>query len=80
MWRKKIATPRFERRTRCGLFLLTVEQSMRVISYDTYAQFAKKYNIPLKTTKGRAKSLGVLAKQIYAHEKSKPKLKGLYFT
>ena len=62
-----------------SLFLLISEQSMRVISYDTYAKFAKKYNIPLKTPTGRAKSLGALAKQIYAHEKSKPKLKGLYF-
>ena len=52
---------------------------MRMISYDTHAQFAKKYNIPLKTPKGRTKSLGARAKHIYTHEKSKPKLKGLHF-
>ena len=47
---------------------------MRVISYDTYA----KYGIALKSG-ARKKTMPMLAKQIYAHEKARPKLKGLYF-
>ena len=49
---------------------------MRVISYDTYAKYAKKYGIALKTGT-RKKTMPMLAKQIYAYEKARPKLKGL---
>ena len=52
---------------------------MRVISYDTYAKYAKKYKIPLKSG-GKLKPMPLLAKQIHAHEKARPKLKGLYFS
>ena len=51
---------------------------MRVISYDTYAKYAKKYGIALKSG-ARKKTMPMLAKQIYAHGKARPKLKGLYF-
>ena len=51
---------------------------MRVISYDTYAKYAKKYGIGLKSG-GKPKPMSVLAKQIHAYEKARPKLKGLYF-
>ena len=51
---------------------------MRVISYDTYAKYAKKYGIAIKTG-ARKKTMSTLAKQIHAYEKARPKLKGLYF-
>ena len=51
---------------------------MRVISYDTYAKYAKKYGIGLKSG-GKPKPMSVLARQIQAYEKARPKLKGLYF-
>ena len=51
---------------------------MRAISYDTYAKYAKKYGIPLKAG-ARKKPTPVLAEQIHAYEKARPKLKGLYF-
>ena len=51
---------------------------MRVISYDTYAKYAKKYGIGLKSG-GKPKPMSVLAKQIHAYEKARPKLKGLHF-
>ena len=54
------------------------KRNMRVISYDTYAKYAKKYGIALKSG-ARKKTMPMLAKQIYAHEKARPKLKGLYF-
>ena len=47
---------------------------MRVISYDTYANYAKKYGIALKSGE-RKKTMPMLAKQIYAHEKARPKLR-----
>ena len=49
---------------------------MRVISYDTYAKYAKKYGIGLKPG---GKPMSVLARQIQASEKARPKLMGLYF-
>ena len=53
---------------------------MRVISYDTYAKYAKKFKIPLKSG-GKPKPMPVLAKEIHAYEKARPKLKGcLYFS
>ena len=57
---------------------LLIKEAMRVISYDTYAKYAKKYGIGLKTGT-RKKTMPVLAKQIHAYEKARPKLKGLYF-
>ena len=56
---------------------------MRVISYDTYAKFAKKYKIPLTGQKslqksGQLKSMSTLAKQIHAHEKARKIKGGLY--
>ena len=53
-------------------------KGMRAISYDTYAKYARKYGIGLKSG-GKPKPMPVLAKQIYAHEKARPKLKGLHF-
>ena len=49
---------------------------MRVISHDTYAKYAKKYGIGLKSG---GKPMSVLARQIHAYENARPKLKGLYF-
>ena len=49
-----------------------------MISCDTYAKYAKKYGIGLKSG-GKPKSMSVLARQIHAYEKARPKLKGLYF-
>ena len=51
---------------------------MRVISYDTYAKYAKRYGVGLKSG-GKPKPMPVLARQIHAYEKARPKLKGLYF-
>ena len=51
---------------------------MRVISYDTYAKYAKKYGIGLQSS-GKLKPMQVLSRQIHAYEKARPKLKGLYF-
>ena len=53
---------------------------MRVISYDTYAKYAKKYGISL-TSGGKPKPMPMLAREIHAYEKARPKLKGcLYFS
>ena len=59
---------------------------MRVIAYDTYAKFAKKYKIPLTGQKSQQKlgkksglkSMTILAKQIHAHEKARKVKGGLY--
>ena len=56
---------------------------MRVIAYDTYAKFAKKYKIPLTGQKsqqksGQLKSMSTLARQIHAHEKARKIKGGLY--
>ena len=51
---------------------------MRVISYDTYAKYATKCGISLKSG-GKPKPMPVLAREIHAYEKARPKLKGLYF-
>ena len=53
-------------------------KGMRVISYDTCAKYAKKYGIGLQSS-GKPKPMSVLARQIQAYEKARPKLKGLYF-
>ena len=49
-----------------------------MISHDTYAKYAKKYGIPLKSG-GKPKPMPLLARQIHAYEKARPKLKGLHF-
>ena len=49
-----------------------------MISHDTCAKYPKKYGIGL-TSGGKPKPMAVLAKQIHAYEKARPKLKGLYF-
>lgn len=59
------------------------EGSGRVISYETYKQFAKKYKIRLTKNvndKRVLKTMKQLQKEIYTHEKNDPKIKkGLYF-
>ena len=51
---------------------------MRVISYDTYAKYAQKYGIGLKSG-GKPKPMQLLARQIQPYEKARLKLKGPYF-
>ena len=59
------------------------EGSGRVISYETYKQFAKKYKIRLTKNvndKRVLKTMKQLQKEIYNHEKNTTKIKkGLYF-
>ena len=59
------------------------EGSGRVISYETYKQYAKKYKIRLtKNINGERvrKTIKQLQKEIYDHETNSPKIKkGLYY-
>jgi len=55
---------------------------MRVISYDTYKQFAKQYKIRLsKVVNGKRikKPMSELQHEIYNYEKNNNINKGLYF-
>ena len=53
--------------------------SGQAISYKTYLDFAKKYNIPTKTKTGRLRSMTTLSKLIYQHEMKNKSIKsGLY--
>ena len=53
----------------------------RLIATSTYWKFAKKYNIPIKNSKGEHKTLRQLQKQIYNYETRYLKTgeKGLYY-
>jgi hypothetical protein len=53
--------------------------SGRAISYQTYLEYAEKYNIPTKTKSGRLRSMTTLSKLIYQHEMKNKSIKsGLY--
>ena len=54
---------------------------MRVISYETYQEFAKRYKIPLlNKKKKKPKSMKQLSKEIYEYEKTHDDItNGLYF-
>ena len=59
------------------------EGSGRVISYETYKQYAKKYKIRLTkniNNKRVRKTMKQLQKEIYNYETNNPKIKkGLYY-
>ena len=56
----------------------------RLISYQTYVQYAKKYNIDINTKSGKPKSMNTLQKSIYVREtkllKCGKAVNGLYYT
>ena len=55
-----------------------MKEEGRVIGYETYVDFAKKYGIKI-TTKTRKKTMNELARQIYNYEKRNNIKHGLYF-
>ena len=53
---------------------------MRVISFETYQEFAKRYKIPLLNKKKKPKSMKQLSKEIYEYEQTHNDIiNGLYF-